>query len=146
MLKKQKTSLRKKEEYAVDKMMGAFAFISPLSATPQIFTIFVKQEATGVSIVSWSLYLLIGLITLAYGYFHKLRPIIISQVLWSIMNVLIIIGILMYGSGKAFQANYDTLLLFNELGKSLVIISLCFGTASLYFWYMHRVATMRKAR
>ena len=146
MIKKPKSSLRRKEKKAVDQMMSAFAFISPLSATPQIVTIFGKQEASGVSIVSWSLYLLIGLITLAYGYFHKLRPIIISQLLWTIVDVLIIVGILMYGSGKTFRANYDTLLVFNGFGKALVILSFCFGTACLYFSYMSRTNNTIKNR
>lgn len=141
MVKKQKKSLRSREKLAVDQMMGAFAFISPLSATPQIFTIFAKQEASGVSIISWTLYLLIGLITLAYGYFHKLRPIIISQSLWTVIDVLIIVGILMYGSGKALNASYDTLLAFNGLGKSLILLSFAFGAAGLYSWYKYRAAT-----
>lgn len=140
MVKKQKKSLRKREQLAVDQMMGAFAFISPLSATPQIFTIFGKQEASGVSIVSWTLYLLIGLITLAYGYFHKLRPIIISQSLWTIIDILIIVGILMYGSGKTFHTSYDTLLAFNGLGRSLVLLSFGFGIACLYSWYKLKTA------
>ncbi|MBP9738517.1 hypothetical protein KBD20_02420 [Candidatus Saccharibacteria bacterium] len=135
MVRKKKQSLRSLEKQTVDKMMGSVAFISPLSATPQIITIFGKQEAAGVSLISWSMYLVIGLITLAYGFFHKLRPIIISQTLWTIMNILIVIGVIMYGSGKSVSVNYNTLLAINTFGKTMMVLSFCFGIATLYFWY-----------
>jgi len=138
MATKKKQSLSKREERAVDKMMGSIAFISPLSATPQIITIFGKQQAAGVSLASWVMYLLIGLVTLAYGSFHKLRPIIISQALWSVVDILIIIGIVMYGSGRALHADYETLLLLNNLGKSLTVLSFAFGGASLLYWYKYK--------
>ncbi len=114
--------------------MNSVAFISPLSATPQIFTIFGKQQASGVSLASWIMYLLIGLITLAYGSFHKLRPIIISQSLWTIIDIVIIVGVIMYGSGKSISVNYDTLLLLNMFGKSLAVLSFVFGGLALYYW------------
>ena len=134
MVTKKKQTLRSVEQRAVDKMMNSVAFISPLSATPQIFTIFGKQEATGVSLASWVLYLLIGLVTLAYGSFHKLRPIIISQSLWTIIDLVIITGVIMYGSGKSITVSYDSLLLLNTLGKSLTILSFVFGGVALYYW------------
>lgn len=122
------------EKRAVDKMMGSVAFISPLSATPQLVTIFGKQEVAGISIASTALYFVIALIVLAYGAFHKLRPIIISQTLWSAINFLILIGVIMYGSNKSLAVNYDTLLVINNLGKTLVVISFAFGGLALYQW------------
>lgn len=134
MVRKKKQTLRTVEQRAVDKMMNSVAFISPLSATPQIFTIFGKQQASGVSLASWIMYLLIGLITLAYGSFHKLRPIIISQSLWTIIDIVIIVGVIMYGSGRSISVNYDTLLLLNMFGKSLAVMSFIFGGLALYYW------------
>lgn len=138
MVKKQKASVRRAEMLAVDQTMGLIAFISPLSATPQIIAIFGKQEASGVSLLSWVLYFVIGLVTLAYGYFHKLRPIIISQTLWTAANLLIIIGVLMYGTGRSFHANYSTLLAYNMIGKSLTILSFIFGAGCLFYWYKYK--------
>jgi uncharacterized protein with PQ loop repeat len=138
MVTKKKQSLKQREKKTVDSMMGSIAFISPLSATPQIFAIFGKQEAGGVSLASWILYLVIGLVTLAYGYFHKLRPIMISQALWTIIDLIIITGIIMYGSGKSFHASYETLSALNMFGKSLIICSAGFGVVSLYFWYKQK--------
>lgn len=134
MAKKQKQSMINMEKRAVDKMMGSVAFISPLSATPQLVTIFGKQEVAGISIASTALYFVIALIVLAYGAFHKLRPIIISQTLWSAINFLILIGVIMYGSNKSLAVNYDTLLVINNLGKTLVVISFAFGGLALYQW------------
>ena len=62
----------------------------------------------------------------------------ISQTLWLIIDALVIVGILMYGSGKALNISYEGLKLFNDLGKLLVIISVCSGVLSLYFWYEYK--------
>lgn len=120
---------------AVDKMMGSAAFVAPLSSAPQLVTIFGKQEAAGISAASWTMYLIVALITLAYGTFHNLRPIIISQSLWVVIDILIIVGVLMYGSGSTFAVTYDTLLILNNIGKALVVISFGFGALALYQWY-----------
>lgn len=122
------------EKRAVDKMMGSVAFIAPLSSAPQLVTIFGKQEAAGISAASWAMYLMAALITLAYGVFHKLRPIIISQSLWIVIDILIIVGVLMYGGSKSVAVNYDTLLVINNIGKTLAVISFAFGGLALYQW------------
>ena len=145
MAKKQKRSMINMEKRAVDKMMGSVAFIAPLSSAPQLVTIFGKQEASGISAASWAMYLLVALITLAYGAFHKLRPIIISQSLWIVIDVLIIIGVLMYGGSKSIAVNYDTLLLLNNIGKALIIISFAFGGLTLYQWSKLRTLKIGRA-
>lgn len=141
MAKKRKQSVRSMEMKAVDKMMGSVAFVAPLSSAPQLVTIFGKQEAAGISAASWTMYLIVALITLAYGTFHNLRPIIISQSLWVVIDILIIVGVLMYGSGSTFAVTYDTLLILNNVGKALVVISFGFGALVLYQW--HKLSTLK---
>ena len=69
----------------------------PLATLPQLIEIWVYQNASGVSIVSWSAYLLGAMFWLFYGLVHKEKPIIFSYGVWVILDILIIIGVIIYG-------------------------------------------------
>ncbi len=108
--------------------------VGPVSASPQVVEIFSKQSAQGVSLLSWVMYLMLGVVSLSYGLFHKLKPIIVSQVLWTIMDIVVIVGILMYSRGVVPNLSFDALVVLNNLGKVLIIMSfMSGGLAILYF-------------
>ena len=77
--------------------MSAAAIIHPLTAVPQVYTIFSTQDASGVSLWTWFGFMLLGLIFLAYGIVHNIKPFIVTQVLWFVVDFVIVIGILLYG-------------------------------------------------
>jgi len=81
----------------VDKLMSAAAVIHPLTATPQVWLIYSTQDATGVSLSTWIGFMLLGLIFLAYGILHKIKPFIVTQVLWFIVDFLVVVGVILYG-------------------------------------------------
>lgn len=136
MVKKKNTraSLVAMEGRIVDRMMGMVSVVGPVSASPQVVEIFSKQSAQGVSLLSWVMYLMLGVVSLSYGLFHKLKPIIVSQVLWTIMDIVVIVGILMYSRGVVPNLSFDALVVLNNLGKVLIIMSfMSGGLAILYF-------------
>ncbi len=75
-------------------IMGAFGLIMTI---PQILKIWLDQNAAGVSVISWSAYLLSSIVWVAYGIVHKEKPIIVIYSMWIIMKLLIIIGTILYG-------------------------------------------------
>lgn len=81
----------------IDKIIYPVGIIGPLMTIPQLVKIWVGQDATGVSIISWSAYLVIAIFWLFYGTIHKEWPIILSNVLWILMDVAIVLGIFYYG-------------------------------------------------
>lgn len=72
------------------------AVVHPLTAAPQVYEIFSTQNATGVSLWTWVGFLGVGMIFLTYGIAHRLKPFIVNQVIWFMLDLLIIIGILIY--------------------------------------------------
>lgn len=80
----------------VDKAMVLVAVLHPLMATPQIYAIYSNQSAEDVSLATWVLFSLMGVVFLSYGLIHKLKPIILTQILWLIVDAIIIVGILLY--------------------------------------------------
>ncbi|MET0979965.1 MAG: PQ-loop domain-containing transporter [Candidatus Saccharimonadales bacterium] len=80
----------------IDTLVNIAAVIHPLSALPQVYTIYVSQNVAGVSLWTWLGFMVIGFIFLAYGLVHRLKPIIVTQILWFVVDALVIIGVLLY--------------------------------------------------
>ena len=74
----------------------AIAIIGPLATLPQIFQIFIEKNVSGVSLVSWSMFMLIAIPWLIYGVVHKEKPIIIAYTINFIVNAFVVTGILIY--------------------------------------------------
>jgi uncharacterized protein with PQ loop repeat len=84
-------------EHAIDRVVTAAAFIGPLTSLPQIIEIwFVDESAAGVSVLTWSAFVLMAVVWLLYGLVHKQRPVIISNTLWIIAQSLIVLGALRF--------------------------------------------------
>lgn len=88
---------QKQNQTKIDSAMSVAAIIHPLMAVPQVVQIYVTEQAAGLSLFTWAAWLALGMVFLAYGLAHRLRPYILMQVLWVIVDVLVILGILIYG-------------------------------------------------
>ncbi|HEY1063923.1 MAG TPA: PQ-loop domain-containing transporter [Candidatus Saccharimonadales bacterium] len=81
----------------IDHLMSVAAVIHPLMALPQVFQLYSTKEAAGLSVFMWAAWLVLGMVFLAYGLAHRLKPYILMQVLWIMVDVVMITGILIYG-------------------------------------------------
>ena len=80
----------------IDKIIYIAAFAGPIMTIPQVTEIWVNKNPGGVSMISWSSYIILSTIWLVYGLLHKEKPIIISSIFWIILEVHIVIGIIIY--------------------------------------------------
>ncbi len=83
-----KSSLR-----AFDKLMLVFAFAYPLSAVPQIITVF-SGDVAGVSMLSWLSFLMFATVFLIYSMIHKIKPMIITYAIWWLVDAAVVVGII----------------------------------------------------
>ncbi|MBL7206767.1 MAG: hypothetical protein ISS36_04175 [Candidatus Aenigmarchaeota archaeon] len=83
----------------LDKAIYAIAFIGPIMTIPQVLKIWLEQNATGVSSISWTTYLILSVFWFVYGCIHKEKPIMISGFLFIVVKSIIVVGILLYGYG-----------------------------------------------
>ena len=88
-----------KPKKQIDKLIYFVAVLGPLMTLPQVLKIYIYQDAAGVSLLSWATYLFCAICWLLYGIAHKEMPIIVSNIIWIVLEIAIVIGILMYGSG-----------------------------------------------
>ena len=87
---------RKRKTSFFDDIITAAAIIYPMTGVPQIIEVFSGNTA-GVSLVSWIGFTLFSALFLIYGIKNKLRPIIITDSLWLVINGLVVVGILVKG-------------------------------------------------
>ncbi|MBU0598275.1 hypothetical protein KKF61_04790 [Patescibacteria group bacterium] len=80
----------------LDKIIYAAGIAGPIITIPQILVIWQKQDAEGVSLISWGGYLFLSVIWLIYGIAHKEKPIIVMYIANIIAQILVVLGIILY--------------------------------------------------
>jgi len=81
-----------KERTAVDKLVLFVGTITPLATIPQIITIYSSQSAANISVYTWSLYAVSSVLFLCYAIVHRLLPLIISSIIWVIVDIIVVAG------------------------------------------------------
>ncbi|MBU0530099.1 MAG: PQ-loop domain-containing transporter [Candidatus Aenigmatarchaeota archaeon] len=102
---KRKRIYQKKEPYPhpnkwkrlLDKLIYMIGMIAPIMTIPQVLQIWVEQNASGISILTWSAWTVVAVFWIIYGLAHKEKPIVIIFITWIIIYALVISGALLYG-------------------------------------------------
>ena len=81
----------------VDKMVYIFGGLGPLFTIPQITKIWLNQNAAGVSVIAWVSYLIGAIFWIIYGFLHKEKPLIFIYGIFAILDILVIVGAVIYG-------------------------------------------------
>lgn len=88
---------QKQQKQLIKRSVLTIAVIEPVMTLPQIYEIWVKRQAEGVSSLTWSLYIGAAIIWLLYGLQLKDKPLIISSSLWIVTEAAVAIGAILYG-------------------------------------------------
>lgn len=81
----------------VNIVIYVVAILEPLSVVPQLFTIFHHQNASNIAILTWVAFVIFDIAWLWYGWESKQKPLIISSVLYGLLELLVVIGAIAYG-------------------------------------------------
>jgi uncharacterized protein with PQ loop repeat len=79
------------------KLLGGMSIFTLLMTIPQVLTIWLGRQAAGVSVWSWSAYLLSALLWFWYGLKKRDRNIYLPCIGWIALDVAVIWGALVYG-------------------------------------------------
>ncbi len=80
----------------MNRLIGSLSVFTMLMTIPQVLTIWVGQQATGVSLLSWSAYLVSAILWLWYGLQKKDRNIYLPCIGWIVLDGAVIVGVLVY--------------------------------------------------
>lgn len=103
-LNKRKRTHEKYEDYPIpnkfkrflDKAVLGIGILAPLGTLPQIIKIWVHQNVTGLSVITWISFLFGAIILLFYSIVHREKPLIVMYSCLILVHLTVIIGILLY--------------------------------------------------
>lgn len=84
-------------EKALRRVLGAMSIVSMLMTVPQVLIIWVGHQAAGVSVLSWSTYLLSAILWLWFGVQRRDKNIYLPCVGWIALDAAVIAGAVYYG-------------------------------------------------
>jgi uncharacterized protein with PQ loop repeat len=87
---------KKQKRSAFDNFIYVFAFTTPLFELPQLISIISARSAENVSLITWGYLAISSLAWLIYGIKKKMRPLIVSYILYVIVEFSIAISILIF--------------------------------------------------
>lgn len=90
-----KTNRKQKKE--ILEIALVVAVIQPLTVLPQIIHIFQHHSARDVSLITWVLLLIFNSLNLIYASVFKIKPIIINNAVWVVIDAMVVAGVVMYG-------------------------------------------------
>ena len=85
-----------KRDTLIDHLALIAGIVSPAATLPQIYLTYSTASSAGVSFFMWTAYNVVSVILLLYGIKHKLKPIIISQALWLVVQTPMMIAVFVF--------------------------------------------------
>ncbi len=79
------------------RLLGGMSVFTMLMTIPQVLTIWVRHQAAGVSILSWSAYLASAMLWLWFGITKHDSNIYLPCLGWIALDAAVIVGVVVYG-------------------------------------------------
>jgi uncharacterized protein with PQ loop repeat len=79
------------------RLLGGMSIFTMLMTIPQVLTIWLRHEAAGVSLLSWSAYLLSAVLWFWFGLKKGDKNIYLPCVGWITLDTAVILGVVIYG-------------------------------------------------
>lgn len=80
----------------LSRVLGGMSVFTLLMTVPQVLTIWVGHQAAGVSVISWSAYLLSAILWFGYGLQKRDKNIYLPCVGWVGLDTAVIVGAIIY--------------------------------------------------
>lgn len=89
-------TVKKHKNLVLDRLTYATGIALPLLTIPQAYTILIDKQVEGVSLLTWSFYLLASVLFAVFGIIHKEKLLIITYVPFVAVEALIVAGLIIY--------------------------------------------------
>ena len=81
----------------LEKIVRAFSVITLAMTVPQVWAVWFGREVGGVSLLSWSAYLLSAVLWFVYGVRKRDKTIYVACIAWIALDAAIVIGVIVRG-------------------------------------------------
>lgn len=89
-------TVKKHNNAVLDKLTYITGIALPLLTIPQAYTILIDKQTAGVSLTTWTFYLVASALFAIFGFVHKEKLLMITYVPFTIVEAAIVIGLLIY--------------------------------------------------
>lgn len=79
------------------RFLGGMSIFTLLMTVPQVWTIWINQQAAGVSVLSWGAYLLSAVLWFWFGLKQGDKNIYLPCIGWMVLNGAVVVGAIVYG-------------------------------------------------
>lgn len=86
-----------KSQTLLRRLLGSMSIFTLAMTVPQVWTIWIGHQASGVSVLSWSAYLLSAILWFWFGLQQGDKNVYLPCVGWVILDGAVIAGALLYG-------------------------------------------------
>ena len=91
------TDTDSQSDMVLRRFLGGMSVFTLLMTVPQVWTIWVNQQAAGVSILSWGAYLLSAILWFWFGLKQGDKNIYLPCIGWMVLNGAVVVGAVVYG-------------------------------------------------
>ncbi|HEX7963059.1 MAG TPA: hypothetical protein VF466_00565 [Candidatus Saccharimonadales bacterium] len=84
-----------------DYMMYFFTVATPLFELPQAISIFRAHDSRSVSAATWVFFAISSVVFVIYALRQRLRPLVVAYSMYTAIEFVIVVGIVMYRGGPA---------------------------------------------
>ena len=88
---------RNKWQAFLDHIIFFIGVLGPILTLPQLIKVWAGKDASGLSMMTWSLWLFVDSIWILYGFAHRIYPIVISHGAYMLVQTGVVAGIILYG-------------------------------------------------
>jgi uncharacterized protein with PQ loop repeat len=81
----------------LERTLRILSIITMVMTVPQVFTVWVGRNASGVSLISWAAYLVSACLWLVYGIQKNDKTIYLACVGWILLDAAIVVGVIVHG-------------------------------------------------
>ena len=82
---------------AVERVLPYLSALTMVMTVPQIWTIWVLHDASGVSLLSWGTYLIAACFWFVHGLQRRDKAIYIACVGWVLLDAAVVLGVVLHG-------------------------------------------------
>lgn len=84
---------KKKYIRILDKIIDVVSVAAPLTIFPQIYNIWIEKNVDGVSLLTWTLFLIFAIPLFTYSLVHKEKKLMLMYFLFVIADALVVAGV-----------------------------------------------------
>ena len=81
----------------IEKVLPFLSVVTMVMTLPQIYTIWVDREVSGVSLLSWATYLIAACFWFVHGLQKRDKAIYVACVGWVLLDAAVVVGVLFNG-------------------------------------------------